>query len=327
MNNKLTTRSLVEGALMAALATILMLLSSFPVIGAFVLLFCSIPITVVTVRNTPFTGALTAVLATVLIALFMGPLSAISGGLQYLLLGWVIGYMLYHRKSGSKTLQAAALTAAIAGLLMLVITIGLMGFSPQAISAYLDEYSANMMEMYQSTGMIEMMQQQGMSTNQVEQMMQQAIQLTVRILPAMMVIIRALMALVTYFLTAQVLKRLKIRIPRIHNFQKWGLPAGSVWGLILVWALWLASDYIHISWINILALNCLIVYGALLFLDGVALSNYWFKFSQMSTGMKIVGVLFVMLFFTGFLIACLLMGLADLLFDFRKLRADNKKGK
>ena len=41
--------------------------------------------------------------------------------------------------------------------------------------------------------------------------------------------------------------------------------------------------------------------------------------------MKIVGVLFLLLFFTGFLIACILMGLADLLFDFRKLRVDNKK--
>ncbi len=95
--------------------------------------------------------------------------------------------------------------------------------------------------------------------------------------------------------------------------------------MIIVWALWLAGDYINIKWLNIIALNFLLVYGALLFLDGLALSCYWFKFDQMFSLMKIVGVLFLLLFFTGFLIACILMGLADLLFDFRKLRVDNKK--
>ena len=41
--------------------------------------------------------------------------------------------------------------------------------------------------------------------------------------------------------------------------------------------------------------------------------------------MKVLSVVFVMFFFTGFALACVLLGLADLLFDFRKLRVDNKK--
>ena len=55
-------------------------------------------------------GALTAVLATLIVGLLFGPITAISGGLQYMLLGWVLGYMLYHHRSGSKTIQAVSYT-------------------------------------------------------------------------------------------------------------------------------------------------------------------------------------------------------------------------
>ena len=173
--------------------------------------------------------------------------------------------------------------------------------------------------------MIDMMTQQGLSKTQVMDMLQQTMQMVINLMPAILIISRAVMAVITYFLTIQVLKKLRIRVPRIQNFQKWGLPFAAVWGLIVVWALWLTADYINIGWLNILALNCMIIYGALLVLDGFALTCYWFKLDQMSTGMKLVCALFVLFFFTGFLIACVLMGLADLLFDFRKLRVDNKR--
>ena len=142
-------------------------------------------------------------------------------------------------------------TAAFAALMMLLLTIGLIGFTPEAISTYLDNYSADMMEMYQTSGMMDMMMQQGLSKTQVTELIQQSLQLVVRILPAMLIITRAIMAIITYFLTMQILKRLKIRIPRIQNFQKRSLPAASVWGLIVVWALWLLSDYVQINVLDI----------------------------------------------------------------------------
>lgn len=70
MNNKITARGMAEGALMAALAAIFMLAGNLPFIGLFVLLFCSIPITVATVRNNPLIGGLSAVLAVILALLF-----------------------------------------------------------------------------------------------------------------------------------------------------------------------------------------------------------------------------------------------------------------
>lgn len=82
-----------------------------------------------------------------------------------------------------------------------------------------------MMEMYQSTGMIDMMAQQGVSKTQVAEIMEQSVQLMMRLMPSILIISRSVMAVITYFLTVQVLKRLKIRIPLHSKFPKWGCPS------------------------------------------------------------------------------------------------------
>ncbi len=325
MNQNMTVRALIEGAIMAGLTIILILLGNLPLIGMFALLFCSIPVTIVTVRHGGFAGGLTGVLAVILTTLFMGPLSAVAAGLQYILLGWVMGYMLFKRKSAVKTIHASVITAGFAALALLFINLALMGFSPENIAAYLDEYQKEMLAMYESTGMTAMLTQQGMTGTQATSFLVQIINMAVRIMPAMMIISHGAMAIVTYFITTFVFKRLKIRIPRAHGFQNWILPGSFVWGLIAVWALWLAGDYISISWMNLVILNLLLVFASLLFLDGLALSIHLFKFREMSMGMKLFTVFFVMFFFTGFIVGLILTGLADLLFDFRKLRVDNKK--
>lgn len=304
---------------MAALMAVLVFLSNLPLVGFLFLIVCSIPITVVTVRQGLLTGALSAVLGAILIGLFLGPLAALSAGLEYGLLGWVIGWMLYRRKSGVKILQAAMLTAGASALVMLFLSLAMIGFTPDAINTYLESYRTEMMEMYESTGMLDAMTQQGMSQGEVTQMLQQAINTVVRVMPAVTVIMRALLAAVTYLLTMQILKRLRIRIPRVHGLSAWRLPFSFVWALIAVWGLWLAGDmFIHAEWLNLLVLNVVIVFVALLFLNGVTLACYWFKPQEMSTGGKVLTVLFVVFFFMGFAMVCVLLGLADLLFDFRK---------
>ena len=313
MNQNMTVRALTEGAIMAGLTIILILLGNLPLIGMFALLFSSIPVTLVTVRHGGFAGGLTGVLAVILTTLFMGPLSAVAAGLQYILLGWVMGYMLHKRKSAVKTIHASVIAAAAASVALLF------------IAAYLDEYQQEMLTMYETTGMTAMLTQQGMTSTQATDFLVQIISLAVRIMPAMMIISHGAMAIVTYFITTYIFKRLKIRIPRAHGFQNWILPGSFVWCLIAVWALWLAGDYINISWMNLVILNLLLVFAALLFLNGLSFSMYAFKFKEMSMGMKLFTAFFAMLFFTGFIIGLILAGLADLLFDFRKLRVDNKK--
>ena len=325
MNKNMTSRGLAEGAIMAAISAILIFAGSMPLVGVFLLIFSGIPITIATVRNGVFTGVLSTVLTTILVSIILGPLSAVINALEYLSIGLVMGYMLYHKKKGSKTLQTVIIAAIITSIISFGITVGVMGISADSLTEAIDQYQTEMMDMYQESGMFSNMLSDGVSEIQLTEMLQQSIQFMVQFLPAILIISRCVMAVAIYYLSIFILKRLRIKVPRIKGFQKWTLPSWTIWGLIVTWALWLGKDYIPMKWLNILILNMMLLFAALLFINGLAVTFYWFKVKQMSTFMKVIGVLFIIFFFSGFLVACSCVGLADLLFDFRKLRSDNRR--
>ena len=326
MEHKLSTRAMTEGALMVGLAVIFALLGMAPVIGAFAILICGIPITIAAARHGTFTGALTAVLATLLIALFLGPLSALSYGLENMLVGFVIGYMLNKRKSGTKILQATVCTAATASLVLVFVSFAIMGFTPDTISAYYAQMEADMMEMYETTGVIDaLMEQQGVSSIELTAMLQSMIAVIVKLSPAIMMIGGGVTGAVTCWLTMLILKRLKVRIPRNFGFANWRLPFAAIWPIIVIWAVWLMGDRIPFEWVNVLAMNCMVVFAMILFLNGLTAAMHLFKFKEMSGGMKALTIMMFFMFFTGFIIGLIILGIADLLFDFRKKKVDNSR--
>lgn len=310
---------------MAGLAVIFVLLGMLPLVGALTIWISSIPITVVTARHGSFTGGLSAILATILIALLLGPLSALNYGLGNMLLGFVIGAMLNKRKSGIKIVQASMLTAALASLVLMLVSLGIMGFSPDSISTYYAEMEAEMLEMYKTTGLMDaMMTQEGISAIEFTALLQSMIAIMVKLSPSMMFLMGALNGGITYWLTMIVLKRLKVRIPRTSGFSNWRLPFSTIWGIIIVWALWLMGDRIPFDWLNILTMNCMVVCAALLLLNGLTAAMHLLQFKTMSTGTKTLIIITALLVFTVSMIGLIILGIADLLFDFRKKKADNK---
>lgn len=326
MNQKLSTRALTEGALMAGLAVIFVMLGMLPIVGALTVWISSIPITVVTARHGSFSGGLSAILATILITLLLGPLSGLNYGLGNMLLGFVIGALLNKRKSGIKILQASALTAALAALVLMIVSLGIMGFTPDTISTYYAEMETEMLELYESSGLIDAMTaQEGISSIELTAMLQSMVSVMVKLSPSMMFLMGVLNGAVTYWLTMLVLKRLKVRIPRSTGLANWRLPFSAIWGIIVVWALWLMGDRIPFDWINIVILNCIVVCAALLLLNGLTAAMHMLDFKHMSTGMKVLMIMTALLFFTGVLVGLILLGIADLLFDFRKKKVDNNR--
>lgn len=328
MNKNISVRGITEGALMAGMTVILMLLGNLPVVGSIIYLFCSIPITIVTIRQGSLAGGLAAVLSSVITGMFMGPLFALSCGLQYALLGWVIGLMIHNHKSAGKTLSACMIVSVFAAIILLIVSLALMGFSMEAVQESMNQASADMIAMYESTGIMDtLLQQTNMTKAEFLDMMQQVAKVSMRIMPAVLIVGQCVMSGITCLLTMQVLKRLKIRIPRMHGFSHFILPINAVWGLIAVWAIWLASDYFDTagSLFTTAALNCLIIFAVALFIDGLAVLTYWFSAMKVSVFTKVFTGILAIMFFTGFAVANVILGLADLLFDFRRLRVDNKK--
>ena len=71
-NNRISTQSLVEGALMAVLTVVLMFIGMYiPVLGFVVRFFIAVPITILVVRQNFFVAVLAAVAASFIAAIFL----------------------------------------------------------------------------------------------------------------------------------------------------------------------------------------------------------------------------------------------------------------
>jgi len=325
VNNRITTRNLTEGALMAGLSAILVLAGSFiPVLGVVMLLVCGLPITIVTVRNGSYLGGLSAIVVVLLLAIVVGPISAISCGLQFILIAWIFGWMFAHRKSAGKTISAGIVASLLATVIIALLSFALMGFSMDTLQTQMNGYLDEVLDMYERTGVLEQMAGQGMSKVQFKEQMMQSMSAVMGLLPTILLLSSAASAIINYGITIYILKRLKIKIPRMKPFKEFSFPNGAIWPIILIWALWLGRNYLNIGILLIVVQNLFILGCAVLFIQGLAVTVYWFNVPSMSLGMKIFTAFFVFFFFTGFIVSCVFMGLADLLFDLRKLRKSEK---
>lgn len=325
MNNKMTTRNLTEGALMAGLSAILVLAGSFiPVLGTFLLLVCGLPITIVTVRNGSYLGGLSAIVVVFLLAIIVGPISAISCGLQFILIAWIFGWMFAHRKSAGKTISAGVAASLLATIAIALLSFALMGFSIDTLQTEMYAYMDEVINMYERTGLLEQMAGQEITKVEFRAQMMQSMSAVLGLLPTILLLSSAASAIINYGITIYILKRLKIKIPRMKPFKEFSFPNSIIWLIILIWGLWLGRSYLNIGVVPLVVQNLFVLGCAVLFLQGLAVTAYWFNFSGMSLGMKIFTVFFVFFFFTGFIVSCVFVGLADLLFDLRKLRKSEK---
>ncbi len=304
---------------MAVLSLAIFLGSYFlPFIG-FVLMFAvGVPLTILVVRrNLPVAGVAAAAV-TLLVTFLFGFLIGARFLIMYVPLSLAVGYMLSKRRGAGKTMLVSIVIGALSVTLLLLLGAVVAGFSTDVVMAQFTQTIDDMVTLYKESGMLEQM---GMT----EDSLRQSAYSMLTLIPAMLVIMGGILGVLHFIFARATMRKLKLKIPRMPKFSQWFLPAASVWGLIAAWALWLLADFLELSWLDTLSVNILVIYAALLFFTGLSVVAHFMHFGEMTTGMKVLVVVFAFFFITGVSIVAVVAGLLDLIFDFRKLRKDNKK--
>ena len=323
--SKITTNALTTGAIMAALVVIFALMSLLPVIGAVALLVAGIPLSILCVRHGVRSCILSGLTAGILISLLGGIGSALTAFLRILPLGFVVGVMLRKRQNAMLTFIAAALTAAIGALLTFIINAWLMGLSLNDLADMLFVSFDEIVEIYQSMGLLAAMEAQGMDIEALRGIYEEMVAFLSTVLPVMILFIGCLIGGVHYLLTLTLLKRMGIKMRKFPRFDKWYLPMWSAYGLILALLGLVLQDYLPYSWLNALVTNVLLFYVIVLFIIGLSVIAHWLKIRKQTKGMKVLwvlGVIFVS--FSNFSILISLLGAFDILMDFRHIHQNDQ---
>lgn len=203
--------------------------------------------------------------------------------------------------------------AALAAVLGIIPTLLLMGQGLSTLNV--NEIIKATIQQYEASGLLTIMQEQGITEVQLRDVLQQGINLYTLILPS----IAALIAIAEYGLAFHLGNRWFFQDKRGTPLVRWRLPWYAVWGAVFGIACYLIGDQFSWTVLRGLGINIMVVYGALTFVLGTAVFVHVLQLLRIPRFLKFVIVIvsFMYIFFS--VIGLIMIGLFDMVFNFRRL--------
>lgn len=204
-------------------------------------------------------------------------------------------------------------SAALAGILGVIPTMAFMaqGFDAITASVMIDTTIGQ----YQASGLLEIMQQQGIDETQIRDLLQQGIQIYALVIPSIVAIIAIIEFGFVFYIMRRWFKGEVEWVPFTH----WRMPWYAIWGAVLGIASYLLGDQFSWPAIRGLGINLMVVYGALTLVLGISAYLYLLQSPRIPRFLKWALIFVNLVYFMFSFISIIVFGLFDLVMNFRRL--------
>ncbi|NLC38044.1 MAG: YybS family protein [Clostridia bacterium] len=314
------TNALTEGAFMAVIAAILGLAGIYlPLLGAVTGFLWPIPIIVLIIRYDLRSGFLSLIAALILMVTLSEPLTALFQGLRYGGMALVFGYLIKKQSAPGTTVLLGGLAAAAGTILVLFFSFLLIGGSLAGLEAEMEGTVDRVLDFYRSSGLLDRVLVEGTTEEEFRQTVIRSTRWMMTLIPGVLVFGSLVSSCINYLLARQVLSRLGYRLQAIPPFRTWQLPWYSVWGIIAGLGLALAGDFWGQSLLVAIGQNIIYVYLPILLVTGLSVAVYYYYKVPISATWKMLLVFVALINLPLTVIALILLGTFDPLFNYRKL--------
>lgn len=332
MERKYNTNEIVEAGLITGIIVILMLITGYvPVLNIVSTLLLPLPVTVLALRRGYKLSFLSVIIGTILVAMIYDPITAVQSAFTFGFLGLSLAYCIKNEKSFGSTVIIMSIAAFAASILSTVLYSsliikgginGILGEAEKAIDMFKQSYES-MKKTFASNNL------NSSSLSQYDEMLKlMTPEFFIKIFLGCMFAYSMITAYINYLVAEKVLKRLKYNMNpptpfRMLNFDaKIGLVVVAVMfaGSLLARYKIPAGDYMYSS------ANYVLMF--ILTVQGISVITYFFlERFKLPKGIA-VAIIILGISFIGTI--AVYLGLADLLFDFRKINKNSlfyKRGK
>ncbi|MDM5251031.1 MULTISPECIES: YybS family protein [unclassified Lysinibacillus] len=301
------TKALVQGSMMVAIFTILMLISAYvPLIFIVGLIFAPLPIAWYSANYKRSSSILVAVVGCTLTTLTSG-ITMLPFAFILALIGVIIGNAIYLKKSKLYLFMSSGIAFLLSSTIVYVAYVQFAGINIINMSLEL------LRENYeQSNELAKSVTGQEVFQPEMIDAMLKTIELTI---PATVTISAFFAAFIIITLNLPVLKRLGLDVPKFAPFQNMRLPRSILWYYMIVLCINLFMRPELGSTLDIIVLNVSYILWVLLILQGISFIHYFISKKGMPNGVKWIATLLA-LPLASFMI---LLGILDLGFDVRSL--------
>ncbi|MDD4568667.1 MAG: YybS family protein [Tepidanaerobacteraceae bacterium] len=308
------TKSMVEGALLAAINIILSIIAIYmPILGTFATLIWPVPIVILGIRHGLKTSILSIVVAGIFVAILSGPFQAVTIVVSFGLMGIVMGRALKKNFSPFKVLGVGSVASLVSKVALVFLTMIMMGINP------LTEEITVLKESLSLAGSF--YQKMGMDPQTVETTIEsftRSLDLLPLIIPGIFIMASVLDSFLTYVVTKAVLGRMGQKLEDFTPFWLWRFPDYTVAFFLLGNLLTLLETYWPVGVLKSVGLNLALVFGFTFLVQGFSLLAFYLGKYNVGKPFRLLIVFFV-LFNPLFLQILFFAGLFDILFNFRKI--------
>lgn len=311
---KTDTKSLVEGALLAAINIVLSIMALYmPILGTFAALVWPVPIVILGIRHGLRISILSTVVAGIFVAILSGPLQAISVVLSFGLIGIAMGWAINKKLSPFKVLTIGGAASLISKVALVFITMLVIGINPITEEINLLKESLAM-----AGSLYEKM---GMDPETVKSTMEnfsRSLELLPILIPGIFIMASALDTFLTYMVTKAVLARMGQKLEELTPFWLWRFPDYTVAFYLFGNLLVLLETYWPVGVLKAIGSNLALVFGFVFYIQGFSLLAFFMGKYDVARPLRVL-ITFLVFFNPLFLQILFFAGLFDILFNFRKI--------
>jgi uncharacterized protein YybS (DUF2232 family) len=303
------TKVLTESAVILALYIVLLLITLYiPLLGSITIFMLALPFAVFSARRGLKSSIYLFIAALILTVLF-GSIFTLPTTLLFGSSGVVIGYLYKLKKSRFEILAFGSITVIFNLLIMYGIMTTLMDIKPIEEGKKAMQGSMEMMEnMMKGMGQALTPEQ----LTQIEQMME----LSMLLIPAIIVLAGVIFAFITQLIAAPILKRLGLEIDKWPPFRELQLPKSLLWYYLLSMIFMMVPMDKNSIWFMAI-FNLFNILQLFMVLQGLSFVFFFGHKKNISRG--ILTVVIVLTFLLPFLLYIVrLIGIIDLGFNLRK---------
>ncbi|TWT27017.1 YybS family protein [Planomicrobium sp. CPCC 101110] len=314
------TRQLTNGAMMAAVFTVLLAISVYvPLLNVITTLFLGLPIAWYSAKY-PWRPSLLLAVVSLVLSFIVGGLLSLPLALVYVPLGVSIGLSIHYGKSKLFMFLCAGIVLLISTMLQYMASIVLFGIN------VLEESITMMQQSYARAG--DLLGRLGATADQMEQYNKAVSDmefLVETLLPTLLVASVFLLVWLMLLFYLPVLKRLGTAVPKFPPFRDMKLPKSVLWYYLIVLLASMLSDFQPGTMAYMIFINASVLLQMLLFLQGVSFYHFYIKQEGWPKWVAVI-VTFLALPLQSF---TSIVGIVDLGFDIRGWvkRAHEFKGK
>lgn len=312
-------KPMVEGGILAAIAVAMSLISMYiPIIGSLVAFILPLPIVVLVVRHGVRWGIMSTVIAGVLIAMLISPLQAISIVVVCGFIGVVLGYTYRKGYGAVRCLAISSASAIVSILVVMAVSLLLIQVNPMDIQMdVMNQAFDESLEVYRSSGMSEA------EIAAAAEKFKNGLETVKQLVPVTIILAGLFETYINFIVSGIVLRRIGNKnIPQLPPFKEWKLPVILVYiyAFSLIGMYWGASREIEL--LTNASMNFNMFASILAFIQGLAILFYAADRYNLSKFIR--GIILILTLTSGMFHIVALIGLFDIIFDYRKRFAIRK---